>query len=62
MFENLRQSLKDLASGAVPPAQRGAAIAHMRATLVQARAPLLGEAALRIGHLQTRARKRDSCH
>ncbi len=37
MFENLRQSLKDLASGAVPPAQRGAAIAHMRATLVQAR-------------------------
>jgi len=37
MFENLRQSLRDLASGAVPQAQRAAAVAHMRATLVQAK-------------------------
>jgi hypothetical protein len=37
MFENLRQSIRDLASGVIPPAQRGAAIAEMRATLVQAR-------------------------
>jgi hypothetical protein len=45
MFEHLRQSLKDLASGAIPPAQRSAAMAHMRATLVQARVGLADIAA-----------------
>lgn len=37
MFEELRQALRDLLSGGVPPNERRATIAHMRDTLVQAR-------------------------
>ena len=37
MFENIRQTLHDIATGAIPASQRGAAFAHMKATLVQAK-------------------------
>jgi chromosome segregation ATPase len=40
VFEDLRQALRDLLSGGVPPNERHATIAHMRDTLVQARVGL----------------------
>jgi hypothetical protein len=47
MFENLRQTLRDLASGSIPASQKAAAVAHMRATLVQARVGVADIAAAR---------------
>ena len=38
MFENLRQSLKDLADGTIPASERASVLASMRSILVQARA------------------------
>jgi hypothetical protein len=47
MFENLRQTLRDLAAGAIPASQKAAAIAQMKATLVQARVGVADIAAAR---------------
>jgi hypothetical protein len=40
VFENFRETLRDLASGRIPPAQKAAVLAHMRATLVKTRVGL----------------------
>jgi hypothetical protein len=45
MFENLRNALRDLSSAAASPAQRTAAVAQMKQTLVQARTGLAEMAA-----------------
>ena len=53
MFENFRQSLRDLMDRSTPPEERRAGLAEMKQTLVQAR---MGLDDLRAGIAQTRQR------
>lgn len=53
MFEDIRQALRDLLSGGVPPNERRAVLADMRETLVRAR---MGLDDLRRGIEETRKR------